>query len=343
MPVFNNNGGAYWDAPAATQTFSHTVSTEDYRLLTVAISVEDSAVADYVNSVTWNSDPMTLACRHRQGTGYSTTSELYYILAPDTGTHDVEITFGTNRGWAAATSADFYNVEQTAPNDVVSGNSGGNVLYLGATVTPTESDNIVIAAGGYGGTGTFEASGSATSFGTKQQSTQNAAQGLYQVNCSTGGEIVGFLAGASQRIAIAAATWDNEGQICNKDLKIFYGSMGTDDYICCNCSRWDVQSYSIVIETWLTKTQLQILRNNIVPQAVGELYTILGKPLYYDQTWEGNNTIQLTPNTAMGSNLKSMRDSKLIYVKNITDSPLEGPKGYLHVKIEGMISGSQNL
>ena len=116
-----------------------------------------------------------------------------------------------------------------------------------------------------------------------------------------------------------------------------------EDYLCCDCSRWTIDNYAITIETWMTKSQLQTLRSNITPQAVGELYVILGKPRYYDQTWQSQNTIRLTPNTASNSTLKAMRDEKIIYVKNITDTCLEGPKGYINVKLEGYISGNQNI
>ena len=122
------------------------------------------------------------------------------------------------------------------------------------------------------------------------------------------------------------------------DLRIYYDSLTGSDYIDCDCSRWDVQNYSIIIETWLKKSQLQTLRNNITPGATGELYTILGKPKYYDKTWQGENTIKISPIDG-SSTLDEMRSDKLIYVKNISDNCVEGPKGWLSVKIEGSISG----
>lgn len=124
------------------------------------------------------------------------------------------------------------------------------------------------------------------------------------------------------------------------DLKISGSACDID----CRCSRWDVQDYSIIIETWLKKSDLQSLRNSITPGAVGELYKILGKPRYYDQTWSGDNTIKLTPDSTSYSNLYNMRDGDtLIFVKNITDSPLDGASGWMNVKIEGYISGQGAL
>jgi len=127
----------------------------------------------------------------------------------------------------------------------------------------------------------------------------------------------------------------------NKDLLIFYDDLSVPNFIDCWCSRWDVQNYNVVMETWLKKSDLQTLRENITPQAVGELYTILGRPRYYDSTWTGDNTIKLVPTS--DNQIAKMRGEKLIYVKNISDSPVKGPSGWLNVKIEGMISGTGAL
>ena len=112
------------------------------------------------------------------------------------------------------------------------------------------------------------------------------------------------------------------GSKYNYDLAIFYGGMGDSDYLDCRCSRWDVSDYSIIIETWLKKDDIQTLLSNIVPGAVGELYKILGKPLYYDKTWTAGNTIKFLPtpssNHMQDSNLKNMSDETVAYPKNIT-------------------------
>lgn len=128
----------------------------------------------------------------------------------------------------------------------------------------------------------------------------------------------------------------------DKDLYIFYGSLEGDDYIQCYCSQWDSSNYSVVLRTWLTKGEVTTLRDNLVPGAVGELYQILGKPTYYDKTWEGGNTLRLVPNSGslFTSDLRLKYDDILIYVKNLTVQPVEGQKTYLDVKIEGYISGS---
>jgi len=341
MVTFYSSGAGNWDAPSATETFSHTVNSEINRLLTVAISVEDTGVADYVNGVTWNGTPMTLATRARQYADWSTTGELYYILNPASGSHDMEITFGTNRDYAVAMSADFYNVEQTTPTALASANTWLE-WYINTPITPIDSTNVVIAAGGFSGADyPFIVSGTSTPFGTADASGHNKALGLYHLDFS--GHSVGFLSNiVNGRKAMATAAWNHSDKIsCDKDLRIYYGNQTESSVICCFCSRWDVQNYSVVIETWLKKSDLQTLRDNITPQAVGELFTILGRPLYYDKTWSAKNTIRVAP--VSDTQLSLMRDETIAYVKSITDSPIEGDQRWINVKIEGMISGSGDL
>lgn len=126
--------------------------------------------------------------------------------------------------------------------------------------------------------------------------------------------------------------------IGDKDLFI----SGSTYSINCWCSRWDVQNYNLIIETWLKEGDLETLRNNIRPGAVGELYKILGKPHFYDSSWEAANTLRFVTNANVG-NLYNMREEKLGFVRNITTAPLEGSSGWTFVKLELAVSGSGDL
>jgi hypothetical protein len=123
------------------------------------------------------------------------------------------------------------------------------------------------------------------------------------------------------------------------DLSIYYNSLVGDDFILCGCSQWDTSDNTIVISTWMNKSNITTLRDNIVPGAVGELYQILGKPTYYDKTWEGHNTLYIVPNPSSSSYLKYKFSPTVIYVKNITVQTLPNVRDYLECKIEGFISG----
>lgn len=146
-------------------------------------------------------------------------------------------------------------------------------------------------------------------------------------------------------------------QTYDGDLLIFYDSLSqtASNYIDCWCSRWDVSNYSFTIETWLKKDDIDTLRTNITPGAVGELYRILGRPLYYDKTWSRDNTLMFFPNiyksfdratqnyiSGSATNLSKMRSKTIGYVKNVTEHPIPNTD-WIEVKIECMISGSGGL
>jgi len=125
-----------------------------------------------------------------------------------------------------------------------------------------------------------------------------------------------------------------------KDMVIYYSSLAAPHCISCMCNRWDQNDWNIVVETNLTKSQFQNIYDNLTPAAVGELYEVLGKKVYYDMTWNGENTLKLSTNTSSDSTIKNMRDTKMVYVKNISSSPLGADTGLLTVKIEAILSGS---
>jgi len=127
------------------------------------------------------------------------------------------------------------------------------------------------------------------------------------------------------------------------DLNIYYSSLSYPHYINCKCSRWDIQDYTFVIETWLTKSQLKTIRDHIRPGAVGEFVKLYERPIYKDKSWKNDNTLMFSPDTLNSSTLKAMRQERLMYVKNITDIPLTGPSKLLNVKIEGYVSGNLGL
>jgi hypothetical protein len=116
---------------------------------------------------------------------------------------------------------------------------------------------------------------------------------------------------------------------------------GSQCSIDCGCSRWDYDSYTFTIESWVTKSNYQDLRNSVRPGAVGELYNILGRPRFYDKSWSAANTLTFTP--AAGSLLSKMRRNTTGFCKNIMSSPLEGDKGWIWVKVECFISGTGDL
>jgi len=141
----------------------------------------------------------------------------------------------------------------------------------------------------------------------------------------------------------------------NKDLLIYYNPCNLEDshYIDCWCSRWDVDNYNVIVETWITKDDYKNLMGNIAPGAVDELYEILGKKHYFDTTWNAGNTLVLYPNKysqkhrtekregKIPGNLTRMRRQTVIYPKNITTNTIN--EDWIGIKIEGNISSNSEL
>jgi hypothetical protein len=338
------------DSPGVTFTFPHTVNAaSSNQMLVVGVSIEHGAGPDFSTGATYAGESMTALTRICQGGysgggGFGTTGEFYYLLNPTTGTNNVEVSLGTYRDYCISLAADFHNVEQSAPSNYMSGNSGGSVQQISGQITPASSNNICISVAGFGGTNDiYPLWGDETECG-QDSTTQNCAAMSYEVNGDTGGEWMGWKQdGAAQRFSIVNATW-NEYQAPTAsttfnpdDLLLYYSPFSGSAYISCNCSRWDQQNKTITVETWLKKPQLQTLRNNITPGAVRMLYKVLDDPIYYDTTWTASNTIKLYPNE---NALDIMRSPVLMIIKTIQDNPISGPSGYLHVKLSGYISGA---
>ncbi|MBE3094408.1 MAG: hypothetical protein IMZ52_05205 [Actinobacteria bacterium] len=142
-----------------------------------------------------------------------------------------------------------------------------------------------------------------------------------------------------------------------KDLVIYYGTRDkeTNQYVEGWCTRWDVQDYDVIVSTFLSKADLQILKEHIRPGAVKELYKILGKPKFYDSSWQGFNTLLLVPNIHKKwnvfagydedekikpeSSLNKMRNEKTVFVKNITENPMGADTNFINIKLDCCISG----
>jgi len=128
--------------------------------------------------------------------------------------------------------------------------------------------------------------------------------------------------------------------VCHKNLKLFYNpAKYPNAYLCLWCKRWDVSNYELVIETFMTKSDLKTLRSNITPGAVSEFYKILDRPIYHDTTYTASNTIKLEPNEEISDDRRPV----VAFVKDISDDIIEGPSGYLSVKLDCYISGTQSL
>lgn len=99
----------------------------------------------------------------------------------------------------------------------------------------------------------------------------------------------------------------------------------------CWCTRWDESDWDVTVETFLTSGQRNDLFSHVTPGAVTELYSILGLPHFIDSTYSSGNTLMIEPIDGYG--ISSLRNSRVIAVKNISDSFLT--PNLFTCKIEG--------
>lgn len=102
-------------ATGAVRTFSHTVAEHDNRVLIVGTAVRGAAT---LNSLTYNGVAMT-KIRHDQP-GSDVRSELWYLLNPAIGTHDVVATFSADQSIALVASS-YFNVSGIGADDGFTG------------------------------------------------------------------------------------------------------------------------------------------------------------------------------------------------------------------------------
>jgi len=115
-------------------------------------------------------------------------------------------------------------------------------------------------------------------------------------------------------------------------LRIYYSCNSyPNNYIECFCNRWDEDNWSVIIETFMRSGARNELFTYVTPGAVKELYSILGDPYFIDTTYASANTLIFEPQHGFG--ISSLREKRMIGVKNISDSFIN--PNYFNIKIEG--------
>ena len=105
------------ETAANTLTISHATAVNSNSILLVSAQAVRSLSADCeVTGVTYNLDPLTkITVATAQDTDFACSS-LWYRAAPDTGTHDIVITW-TSNGARSGGGITLYNADQGAPED----------------------------------------------------------------------------------------------------------------------------------------------------------------------------------------------------------------------------------
>ena len=131
--AFDGTANANQDSVSSI-TFSHTVTSNTNGILIVGVAI-DSTANRSVSGITYNTIALT---KVRSDDEPTTTlhSEVWYLLAPATGAHNVVVTFPGTMDGAVCVSVSLTGVDQSTPVDAQAG-STSNVTVATDTVTVT--------------------------------------------------------------------------------------------------------------------------------------------------------------------------------------------------------------
>ena len=127
---------------ASSVTVSHTTSGSD-RLMLVGISTVDAAGAPAPSSVTYNGTALTLVGSRVNGNN-NVRVDIYQLVAPDLGTHDLVVNFASAPDAATVGVQTYTGVNQTTPLGTFASQQGNN-NSASATVT-SAGDELVFGA-----------------------------------------------------------------------------------------------------------------------------------------------------------------------------------------------------
>ncbi len=160
-------------------TLAYTIPVGSNRLLLVAIASNN---AFSIQSVTYGSQPLS---RWAQKSATGSDVELWYVVAPNTGTTDVvTVNWGLNNTMEAVIGvADFINVNQTNPLGIAGSSTGSTSPYQ--VITPSNLGDVVVDVFSQNRTG------SAASYGSGQstifiEGTNNIKSGSGYLNGAAG-------------------------------------------------------------------------------------------------------------------------------------------------------------
>lgn len=134
---------------STTITISHVVGNLNDRLLIVLVANERNAGQTAVSGITYDGVALT-KIRHDEVNGSNLNrTELWYLLAPNIGTHDVTVTFASAPDGCGVGCASFSGVKQQAPE----ANDGSNAIApTSLTITEASLSDGSLILGNVSGT-----------------------------------------------------------------------------------------------------------------------------------------------------------------------------------------------
>jgi hypothetical protein len=132
---FDNWSTSAYEATLSTYNWSHTVGTNNNRLLLVGVSI---FATGSVTAITYGGIALT---KLRSDDGGIYRSELWYLIAPASGTASIAVTLSASLT-SIAGGASWWGVDQTTPFSNNAGGTGTNTP-ASASVTPGSTLNRV--------------------------------------------------------------------------------------------------------------------------------------------------------------------------------------------------------
>jgi len=210
MAITYGNQTTYTDTAAGTSfSFSHSTSGVE-RLLVLIVSYIRTAETTPTITATYNGVSMTSAVSaYDTSTSRGYKTEVFYLVAPATGSNTVAITIGASVSGMVACAMTFTDVNQSSPIGV----TGSGIASTGTSVSfnlSTTAVNSYIVGGGMSrrGTGNLTIDGAYTGVYDTESGTDTTtdllAVGGYRATTSTGSYAFAFTNSASNYLNGAA-------------------------------------------------------------------------------------------------------------------------------------------
>lgn len=135
-PVYFDNNSNSTYGLGSTIVWSHVVGTNSNRVLIVGVGI---FAAGSVSSIDVSGQAMTFLRTDANGVY---TSELWYLIAPTSGSRTITVTLSASLT-AIAGASSYWNVDQTSPIDANNGANGTNTPASGSVTTVTANDRVI--------------------------------------------------------------------------------------------------------------------------------------------------------------------------------------------------------
>jgi Tfp pilus assembly protein PilX len=140
--TYDTSSSATSATSGTTLSWSHTVASQSNRVLVVGATAEHSSSSCQASSVTYGSQAMTKITQSVAGTSTFECSSLWYLLAPNTGTNTITVTYQSSITNRTAGAIGLYNVKQAAPD--ASNSSFNNSGATSTSVTTLAASSWVV-------------------------------------------------------------------------------------------------------------------------------------------------------------------------------------------------------